>query len=945
MTERVLKDTTEYPVVNKRAIQVRGARVNSLKNISIDIPRNTLTVITGVSGSGKSSLAFDTIYAEGQRRFVESLSAYARQFLERMSKPDVDSITGLPPAIAIEQKTVARNPRSTVGTSTEVYDFLRLLFGRIGITHCFKCGQVVRKDTPQIVLDEIIQWPEGQKLYVLFPLPESSLKVNEELQRLREAGFFRVVLKDSTEIIEVTEDTVLKGVSPEEVFVLVDRLVVRTDDETRSRIIDSLESAFSAGDGKIVIQNLSTGNNWHFSSRYECARDGIVYQEPEPRLFSFNSPFGACPTCQGFGRSVGIDIDLVIPDRSKTLNNGAIHPWRTPAHSRYIKPLLKIAKKYDIPLDTPIHLFSKAQFDILLNGVEDFIGINGYFAEIESQTYKMHYRVLLSRYRGYTKCHACHGARLRTSARQVFVGGKTIQNVVEMTLEEALYFFTNLQLNETQIAIAGQIMAEILWRMELLVEIGLGYLTLDRLSHTLSGGESQRINLATSLGSALVGTLYVLDEPSIGLHPRDTDRLIKILHKLRNLGNTVVVVEHDADIMQNADVIIDMGPMAGEHGGEVIFAGTHSEILKSENSLTGQYLSGRKTIDVPIKRGKGNGKILKIVKPLEHNLKGDDTEIPLGCMTVVTGVSGSGKSTLIHDVLFAHLQKHKGLVFNGRVGICERIEGMDNVGSVEMIDQSPIGKSSRSTPVTYTKAFDAIREVFASTQAAKQLGWKPGHFSFNVPGGRCDTCEGEGDVTIEMQFLPDIHLECEVCGGTRYKKEARHIHFKDKSIVDVLNMTVNEAVEFFKETPKVKNKIKILQDVGLGYIKLGQPSSLLSGGEAQRVKLATYLDTEASEPTLFIFDEPTTGLHMDDVATLLKAFKKLVENGHSIIIIEHNLHVMASADWIIDMGPDGGDKGGRLVASGTPEDIASNSASYTGQFLKPVLAELFKKKK
>lgn len=938
------KKTTIAPEANgaptgqNRAISVRGARVHNLKNISIDIPRNKLVVVTGVSGSGKSSLAFDTVYAEGQRRFVESLSAYARQFLERMNKPEVDLITGIPPAIAIEQKTVTRNPRSTVGTTTEVYDYLRLLFGRIGKTYCKNCGSLVRKDTPQSALESISGWSEGDRLYMLFPLRthrESTLA--EELENIRGQGFFRIVVGASNDVVDLNDAEVPASTSKEDIFILIDRVVLRKGEaETTTRMTDSLETAFREGDGRCVVRNITNGEELHFSSRYECAACRIIYQEPQPRLFSFNNPFGACPQCQGFGRSIGIDENLIFPDRRRSIRQGAIHPFQTPSHSQYLRDLIKVARAHSVPLDTPLESLTAEQMSFVMEGGDGYIGVNGFFRMLEEKSYKMHYRVLMSRYRGYTRCSACKGSRLRTSARQVFVGGKNIADVVMMNLEDGLAFIGGLQLSDFEEAVAGRIVAEIHKRMQLLVDIGIGYLTLDRLSHTLSGGESQRINLATSIGSSLVGALYVLDEPSIGLHPRDTERMIGILHKLRNLGNSVIVVEHDADIIRRADQVIDIGPRAGELGGEVIFQGTYSEMLADKHSLTGKYLSGKQSIPVPKERNAGNGKKIIVRRPTENNLKGDDVEIPLGCMTVVTGVSGSGKSTFVHDVLYSALQRMQGQQASkaGRYG---DIEGADNISMVEMVDQSPIGKSPRSTPATYTKAFDVIREVFASTQAAKQLGWKPGHFSFNVPGGRCETCQGEGMVKIEMQFLADLFLECEDCKGTRYKKEAQSILYDGKSIVDVLNMTVDEAIAFFAGEKKVQKRLKVLKDVGLGYMRLGQPGNTLSGGEAQRIKLASHLQVTSSDPILFIFDEPTTGLHFDDISKLLGCFRALVRKGHSLLIVEHNLDVIKSADWIIDLGPEAGDRGGYVVAAGTPEKVASVKKSYTGRFLVDLL--------
>lgn len=917
-------------------ISIKGARLHNLKNISVDIPRNRLTVVTGVSGSGKSSLAFDTLYAEGQRRFVESLSSYARQFLERMHKPEVDSISGLPPAIAIEQHTPQKNPRSTVGTTTEIYDYLRLLYGRIGTTFCRLSGLEVKKDTPQSVVEALLALEEGTKLYVLFALPDNAKDKASELEKLVDLGFYRLYFETKDEIAEIDKGSIDKKLMKENFLILSDRLIVRHDEETKSRLTDSIESAMKNGGGRIEVRNLSGGQVMKFSSLYECNVSGRQYVEPEPKLFAFNTPFGACPNCQGFGRSIGIDEDLVIPDRSVSIRRGAIAPFKGEQHSLYLEDLIDIAEEYGIPLDIPIGQLTKKQADIIWNGAGSYAGINGFFKMIEEKSYKVQHRVLMSRYRGYTVCQACEGSRLRTSARQVFIGGMNIPRLVKMPLKDVHAFIKNLKPDNYQAEVAGTVISEIVWRLELLIDIGLEYLTLDRLSHTLSGGEAQRISLSTALGSSLVGTLYVLDEPSIGLHARDTQKLISILFKLRNLGNTIVVVEHDPDVITEADMIIDMGPKAGEHGGEIMFAGTKEEILKSKTSLTGKYLTGRLSIKAPQKRRPGNGKELVVHGARENNLDISELRIPLGCLTLVTGVSGSGKSTLVHDILYGGLMKIQG-GYNGFVGKFEKISGHYQVRNIEMVDQSPIGRSTRSTPATYTKVFDLIRDVFANTQEAKQLGWKAGYFSFNVPGGRCDVCEGEGVVTVDMQFLPNVTLECEACSGTRYKKEVRNLLHNGKSIVDVLDMTIDEAMTFFKSSTKIVNKLKVLSDVGLGYLKLGQSSSNLSGGEAQRIKLAGHLDSNMNDETLFIFDEPTTGLHLDDIAKLLLCFNKLVDAGHTLVIIEHNLHVISTADWIIDLGPEAGENGGKVVAQGTPDKIMKAKNSLTGKCLKEFL--------
>ncbi len=917
----------------QRVLNVKGAKLHNLKNIDIAIPRNKLTVITGVSGSGKSSLAFDTIYAEGQRRYVESLSSYARQFLERMQKPDCDSITGLPPAIAIEQNTHSRNPRSTVGTSTEIYDYLRLLFGRVGKTICYGCGKRIYKDTPDSVAKLIMQLPENTKLYVTFPLESNEGMPHDYIENLKKIGFFRFVRISDAEIVEINEQPEFKPFEDNQFAVLVDRTVVRHDVHFTSRITDSLESAFTLGNGKIYIFDISATQTYKYSNLYECPDCEILYEEPDPRLFSFNNPQGACPKCQGFGRTIGIDEDLVFPDRSKSIRNNAIHPFKGETLSKYLRDLMTIASKYDISLDKPIANMTAEEMDIIWNGRDYYIGINGFFNMLEEKNYKMHYRIILSRYRGYTKCKACNGSRIRTSARQVYINGKNLPELVNMSLKELNDYFTQIKLNEYDFKVAERLLDEIKHRLTLLNDIGLEYINLSRLSHTLSGGEAQRINLATALGSSLVGTLYVLDEPSIGLHPRDTMRLIRILQKLRNIGNTVLVVEHDPDVIRHADYIIDMGPGAGDYGGSIVFQGYFDEMLKSENSLTGKYFSNKIKFNIPTKRRKGTGKHITISKARENNLKIDTLSIPIGCITAVTGVSGSGKSTLVKDVIYAGIKKQRG-AFQDQVGKFESISGYEYFSHVEMVDQTPIGKSSRSTPATFVKLFDLIRDLFAATQAAKQIGWKAGHFSFNVAGGRCETCEGEGYVTIDMQFISDISLICETCKGTRYKKEALEIKYEGKNIVDILDMSVRTAMLFFADKPRIYKKLSILDEVGLGYIKLGQPSTMLSGGEAQRIKLASHLDTNSEGSTLFILDEPTTGLHIDDIAKLNACFQKLADAGNTLIIIEHNLHVIAAADNVVDLGPEAGDNGGHIIAEGTPEDVMKSDMSHTAVALR-----------
>lgn len=932
-----LKSTTpSEPLANgpvrMKTIAVRGARVHNLKNVDVDVPRHALTVITGPSGSGKSSLAFDTIYAEGQRRFVESLSAYARQFLDRMDKPDVDSILGLPPAVAIEQQTFTKNPRSTIGTTTEVYDYLRLLYGRIGVVIDKDTGEVIRKDTPQSVVETLLREMPGARLFLLFELPKEHATLDIVRESLLARGYSRLVFGASTQMQELDEIVDLPGAQTD-VFVVVDRFVVRDDDESVSRLTDSIEQAFNAGGGRVVLRDMSTGEDRFFSARFESARTRTTYVEPEPRLFSFNSPFGACPKCQGFGRSVGLDMNLVVPDRSLSIRRGALHPFRGESFGVHQKALLAEAAGFGLPLDRPFRDLQPEEVDLLRKGFGKFIGIDGFFQMLEEKSYKTHYRVMISRYRGFTTCSGCQGSRLRTAARQVFVGDCNLPTVVAMTLQQARSHFDELRLTDQEMAIAGQVLSEIRRRLRLLCEIGLEYLTLDRLSHTLSGGESQRINLASSLGSALVGTLYVLDEPSIGLHPRDTGRLLSILQRLKGLGNTVIVVEHDLDVIRTADHVIDIGPHAGEHGGSVMFSGTLEQMLHSGESLTAQYLRGSRSVVPKSTFRKGTGSEIVVVKPLHNNLKGDTVTVPLGTMCVVTGVSGSGKSSLVHDVIYAGIQRSFGS-YAGEAGSCLRIDGLENITGVEMVDQSPIGRSTRSTPATYIKVFDLIRDVFASTQTAKQLGWKAGYFSFNVSGGRCESCEGAGSVEIEMQFLPDITLPCEACNGTRYKRDARTIAYNGKSIIDVLNMTVDDAILHFSEYPRIVNKLRILSDVGLGYVRLGQPSTQLSGGEAQRVKLAGHLESQSDGARLFIFDEPTTGLHVDDVAKLLLSFDRLVDQGNTLLIIEHNLHVISSADWVIDVGPEGGEHGGHIVAAGTPYEVSQHATSHTGAALR-----------
>lgn len=919
----------------RTTLSIRGARTHNLKNVSIDLPKNRLIVFSGVSGSGKSSLAFDTIYAEGQRRYVESLSAYARQFLSRMARPDVERITGLAPAVAIQQQQLTRNPRSTVGTTSEVYDYLRLLYARIGVTRCKRCDRVVRKETPRSVWEDVRSLPEGTRLYILFPLNEETRdRRTESYLALRDRGFYRVVEEGSKEVLDLNEsfDRALDLDVP---LVLADRLAVRDDDRTVTRFAEAIESAFINGEGVALVQEVESGAVHRYSTRYECAECGIRYEEPHPRLFSFNNPVGACPECEGFGRAIGIDMDLVIPDRSRSLQAGAILPFTTPKHSHYAKTLLSVAKEAKLDVRKPVAQLTSAEWEVVMKGFGSYIGIDGFFKEVEEQTYKIYYRVLLARYRGYTACPRCNGSRLRTSAMQVFVHNRSIPNVVTMTIAEANAWFGSLQLTDHEHAVAERILEEIAKRLRYLDDVGLGYLRLDRLSHTLSGGEAQRINLATAIGSSLVGALYVLDEPSIGLHPRDTERLVRILHSLRSIGNTVIVVEHDPDIIRAADLLVEMGPKAGEHGGAVVAAGSIEQMAADERSLTGAWLSGRRSLPARHRRGHTNREII-LRGVTENNLKNIDVAFPLGMLTVVTGVSGSGKSTLVHDVLYPAVARATGQVIAGSKRL-RSVEGAEAVGGVQMIDQSPIGRSPRSNPATYVKAFDAIRDLFSLTPVARARGWKPGFFSFNVPGGRCEACQGEGIVKVEMQFLADIELTCEACRGLRYRGEVLDATFKGKSIVDVLEMTVDEALELFAGEKTIIRRLGALRDVGLGYLRLGQSATTLSGGEAQRVKLATNLVTPEAEHTLFIFDEPTTGLHFEDVATLLRAFDSLIDAGHSLIVIEHNLEVIRAADWIVDLGPEGGNAGGDVVATGTPETVARNTRSYTGGYLRQMM--------
>jgi excinuclease ABC subunit A len=917
---------------NNKKIIVKGAREHNLKNLSFEIPRNKLVVFTGVSGSGKSSLVFDTIYAEGQRRYVESLSSYARQFLERMNKPDVDMIQGISPAVAIEQKKGSRNPRSTVGTTTEVYDYLRLLWARIGKTICFQCGKEVKKDDTGTVSDWLDKQPEGTKFYLGFPLFEhEGHSVKEEIDSIKKRGFFRVFYKGK--LIDLNEEELLpknkKGID-----IVVERLKV-SKGNVRERLSDSIEVTFKEGEDRLIIINVENGKKKEFNKYYECC--GVRYEEPEPRFFSFNNPFGACPVCQGFSKTVGIEMNLVIPDLSLSIMDGAIAPFRSAKYSKNMRSLVQNAKKYKIPLNVPFKNLTEEQVRLIRIGFGSYKGIDRFFEELEAKTYKMHIRVLLSRYRGYTTCSACKGSRLRREALQVRIDDKSIYEVVKLPIEKSLQFFNNLKLSEYESHVADRVLKEIIKRLTFLDNVGIGYLTLDRLSSTLSGGETQRINLATSIGSSLVGTLYVLDEPTIGLHPRDNIRLIKLLKNLRDIGNTVLIVEHDSEMMQQADLIFDLGPTAGANGGEIIVSGTYVEIKRNKKSLTGKYLSGKLKIPVPQKRNKNKSKSIEIIGAKENNLKNLNVEIPLNKFVVITGVSGSGKSTLIHDVLYSGIAKYFGMA-PSHVGKFDDIKGGRYIDEIEIVDQSPIGKSPRSNPISYVKAFEHIRELFASTHQARARGYKPGYFSFNVPGGRCETCAGDGFIKVEMQFLADLYLTCDDCDGTRFKKEIREITYRGKNLVNVLEMTVDSALDFFKGNSKIARYLQVLADVGLGYIKLGQPSNTLSGGEAQRVKLAAHLAVHRDKKhTLFIFDEPTTGLHFDDISKLLNCLQLLLKRNNSVVIIEHNLDVIKCADHIIDLGPEAGEKGGEVVAAGTPEEIIKVEHSWTGKYLESYL--------
>ncbi len=935
---------------SKNIIAIRGARVHNLKNISLDIPRNKLIVITGLSGSGKSSLAFDTLYAEGQRRYVESLSSYARQFLGRVSKPEVDLISGIPPAIAIEQRVNSRNPRSTVGTSTEIYDYLKLLFGRIGKTYSPISGKQVKRHSVTDVVEHITSFEDETKVILLAPINlNGNGLIKEKLEELAREGFTRVEVGDQVIRIDEEKTRDLLKISGASLRLIIDRFAVSHSDDFISRLGDSVQTAFAEGDGKCFLK-IYKGEELieeTFTNRFE--RDGIDFEEPSEHLFSFNNPLGACPRCEGYGKIIGIDEDLVIPNKSLSLYEDVVVCWKGESMSWYKDQVIKFADKNDFPIHKPYHKLSEQQKHILWHGTKDFDGIYTFFKHLEEKKYKIQYRVMLSRYMGKTICPECKGARLRKEASYVKVNGYIIQDLVNKPVSELIQIFDNFKISDHDYKIAKRILTEIKNRINYLNNVGLGYLTLNRLSTTLSGGESQRINLSTSLGSSLVGSLYILDEPSIGLHSRDTQLLIGVLKDLRDLGNTVVVVEHDEEIIRSADYIIDIGPLAGRHGGEIVFQGTKNEIEKSKDSLTAKYLNKTENIPVPHPRRKWSNYI-EIQGARENNLKNISVKFPLNVMTVITGVSGSGKSSLVKGILYPAVSKL--LVGTGdRPGQHDQIKGdIHLIKGIEMVDQNPIGRSSRSNPVTYIKAWDEVRKLLSDQPYAKRSGYKPSHFSFNVEGGRCEECQGEGVITVEMQFMADVTLICETCGGKRFKEDVLEVKYKGANVFDILEMTVSQAIEFFESEKssterKINERLKPLQDVGLGYIKLGQSSSTLSGGESQRVKLASFLQKDqAIQPHLFIFDEPTTGLHFHDIRKLLEAFNALLQKGHSLIVIEHNMEVIKCADWVIDLGPDGGDKGGDLVFEGTPEELSKSTNSITGSFVKIKLEELLVKK-
>ncbi len=945
--------TATTPVPPKHFITIKGARLHNLKNIDLVLPHRKLIVITGLSGSGKSTLAFDTLYAEGQRRYIESLSAYARQFLGKIDKPEVDSIHGIAPAIAISQKVKSSNPRSTVGTTTEIYDYLKLLFARIGRTFSPISGKEVKRHTSDSITQELLALPEGTRVMVLAPfgnIPKAALE--QRIQILRHQGYSRIRLNG--EIIRM-DDAEAHIAKQNELEVLIDRFAIDTGEETQNRVHEAVRNALGEGRGTCLV-DIGTGGEGRgtmdeenrkskienrqsqiLSFSTEFGADGLIFEEPSVNLFSFNNPFGACKKCEGYGNVIGIDPDLVIPNKGLSIYEDAVACWKGESMGQYRNALVRASRENGFPIHRPIHELTEEQIQLLWNGDRQFDGLHTFFKMLEENSYKIQYRVMLSRYRGKTICPECRGTKLRKDANYVKVGGKSISDLVLMPISELADFFAELKLNDMEQEVSKRLMREITTRIGYLQDVGLGYLMLNRESNTLSGGESQRIHLAGSLGSSLVGSMYILDEPSIGLHPRDTERLIGILKKLRDLGNTVIVVEHDEDIMRAADLIVDIGPEAGVHGGEVVFRGTQEELVTKGTSLTAKYLTGQMEIPVPKKRRPARGEI-KVVGARQHDLKNITVGFPLKCLTVITGVSGSGKTTLMQDILYPALKRHYG-GFGMRIGQHDRIEGnLDRITDVEFVDQDPIGRSTRSNPVTYVKAYDDIRNLFADQKMAKLRGYQPRHFSFNVAGGRCEVCEGEGTVKIEMQFMADIIMKCESCDGKRFKEEVLEIRFEDKDINDILCMTVDEAMDFFTiHAPRIANKIKPLQDVGLGYVQLGQSSSTLSGGEAQRIKLATFLGkagSTTSKPTLFIFDEPTTGLHFHDIHRLLGAFNALLDQGHTIILVEHHPDVIKCADHVIDLGPEGGKGGGQVVFEGTPEELVKCEASLTGRAMR-----------
>jgi excinuclease ABC subunit A len=993
-----MPDTDSAPATapaEPAALVVRGARTHNLKNIDLSLPIGKLIIVTGVSGSGKSSLAFDTIYAEGQRRYVESLSAYARQFLERMEKPDVDRIDGISPAIAIRQKNSIRNPRSTVGTTTEIHDYMRLLYARVGRTFCRNCGREVVRETAEVVAKQLGALAPGTRLLIGFDVPvvdtaapaggdvaeaidevgelpdgtvspngptgapaangpngaTSAAAVTATIEAMRRKGFGRLLIEGQRAVS--FDDVAVATLDDRQMLqVVVDRIQLGSSgsDDLRQRLTDSIETAYVEGGGAAWAVEIDSrapspeprATSHQFSERFECRPCGIAYEAPEPRLFSFNNPFGACPTCHGFGNIVELDTNLVIPDRSKSIQQGAIEPWSKPHYRAQLAELKKVARGKKVRFDVPWAALTDEEKRFVIEGGAtddgEYGGVRGFFRWLERKKYKVHVRVFLSRYRGYLTCPDCGGARLRREARDVRVSDRTIDRVSSLTVRDAQQFFATLELSEKEATIAEKVLKEIRRRLSFLNDVGLNYLSLDRLSSTLSGGEAQRINLATSLGSALVGTLYVLDEPSIGLHSRDNQRLIDILCQLRDQGNTVLVVEHDADMIKVADHIVDLGLGAGEQGGRVVYSGTLAGLMREPRSLTAKYLRQELAIPVPTTRRRGTGQKMQLLGATEHNLKDIDISIPLNMLTVVTGVSGSGKSTLVHDVLYAAVKRVKG-GWDRRVGAFRKLEGAEFITDAVLVDQAPIGRTPRSNPVTYLKAFDPIRELFASTKDARSRGLTASHFSFNVPGGRCEACQGEGEVRVEMQFLADVFVPCDQCDGKRFKPQVLEVRYRGRSIHQVLDLTVREALTFFSSSPKVLRRLQVLDEIGLGYLRLGQPATTLSGGEAQRIKIAAHLSSHSGERLLYILDEPTTGLHFDDIAKLLTAFRKLIEAGHTLLVIEHNLDVIKTADSIIDLGPEGGEEGGRVVAVGTPEQVALIETSHTGRYLRAVLAE------